>query len=70
MYRNLTGGRKIKYMIYIDRDSGNNLFCCIRILDTYFLTFTVFLSKDASNYLNGGKGYMALVLDDNSLFEA
>lgn len=70
LYRNSTGGRKIKYMVYISRDGGNNLICCIRILDTNFLTFTVFLSKNARNYLNGGEGYMALVLDDNSLFEA
>lgn len=69
-YQNLTGGRKFKYMIYISRDGGDNLICGIRILDTNFLTFTVFLSKSASNYLNGGEGYMALVLDDNSLFEA
>lgn len=68
-YRNLTGGRKIKYMVYISRDKGNNLICGIRILDTSFLTFTVYLSNDANNYLNGGEGYMALVLDDNSLFE-
>lgn len=69
-YRNLTDGRKIKYMIYISRDGGDNLICGIRILDTSFLTFTVFLSKDASNYLKGEEGYIALVLDDNSLFEA
>lgn len=68
-YRNLTGGRMIKYMVFINRDSGNNLICVIRILDTNFLTFTVFLSKDASNYLKGKKGYIALVLDDDSLFE-
>lgn len=70
IYRNSTGGQKIKYMIFISRDSGNNLICCIRILDTNFLAFTVFLSKDASNYLNGEEGYITLVLDDNSLFEA
>ncbi len=69
IYRNLTGGRKIKYMVFISRDRGNNLICGIRILDTTFLTFTVFLSKNASNYLKGGEGYIALVLDDNSLFE-
>lgn len=70
IYRNMTGGCKIKYMIYISRDGGDNLICGIRILDTSFLTFTVFLSKDANNYLNGGEGYIALVLDDDSLFEA
>lgn len=57
-------------MIYINRDGGDNLICGIRILDTSFLTFTVLLSKDASNYLKGEEGYIALVLDDNSLFEA
>ncbi len=70
LYRNLTGGRKMKYMVHISREGGDNLICCIRILDTNLLTFTVFLSKNASYYLNGGEGYMALVLDDNSLFEA
>lgn len=70
IYRNLAGGRKIKYMVCIGQDSGDNLICCIRILDTNLLAFTVFLSKNASNYLNEGKGYTALVLDDNSLFEA
>lgn len=69
LYRNSTGGRKIKYMVYISRDGGDNLICCIRILDINFLTFTVFLSKNASNYLNGREGYTALVLDDNSLVE-
>ena len=69
-YRNLTGGRKIKYMVYISRDGSDNLICGIRILDTRFLTFTVFLSRNASNYLNRRNGYIALVLDDDSLFEA
>ena len=69
LYRNMTDGQKIKYMVYINRDGGNNLICGIRILDTNFLTFTVFLSKDANSYLNGEEGYMAVVLDDNSLIE-
>lgn len=68
-YRNLTGGRNLKHMVYIYRDSGDNLICYIRILDTDFLTFTVLLSKSASNYLNGGGGYVTLVLDNNSLLE-
>ena len=68
-YRSLTDGQEIKYMICIGRDVSDNLICCIRILDTKLLAFTVFLSANASNYLSGGKGYISFVLNDNSLFE-
>lgn len=68
-YQNLTAGRKIKYMVSIFQDAGGNLICGIRILDEDFLTFTVLLSKDACKYLNDGHGYMASVLDDDSLIE-
>lgn len=56
-------------MVCICQDSGNNLICCIRILDIEFLTFTVFLSKNARNYLNEGTTYMTLILDDGSLLD-
>lgn len=68
-YQNLTAGGKIKYMVCIIQDAGGNLVCGIRILDENFLTFTVLLSKDAGGYLDGGHGYMASVLDDDSLIE-
>ena len=65
--RNLIGGRKIKHMVCIVRDGGDNLVCGIRILDENILAFTVLLSKNASNYLNGDKEYITFVFDDNSL---
>lgn len=68
-YSNYNNVCKIKDIVYISRDSGDNLICCIRILNTNFLTFTVFLSQNASNYLNKGTEYITLILDDNSLLE-
>lgn len=45
IYRNMTGGCKIKYMIYVSRDGGDNLICGIRILDTSFLILLFFSQK-------------------------
>lgn len=66
--QNELNSRKINHMVQILRDRDNKLICCVRLLDMNFLTFTVLLTKNASN-LRGKEGYMTLILNDNSLLE-
>lgn len=62
-------GRKMVYIMYLHPDGGDNLICNIRILDSSLLSFTVFLSKNASRYLVGKRDYLSCVLDDGELIE-
>ena len=68
-YEAMSGGHHITYFIYLSADSVDNLICGIRILDENFLTFTVFLARNAKFYLRGQGSYLSAICDDGKLYE-
>lgn len=60
----------VSYTVWLVKDRGNQLVCGIRILNSDFLTFSVFLSKNAENYMKKRKSIVTVITGDGQLIEA
>ncbi|MCR5778199.1 MAG: HNH endonuclease [Lachnospiraceae bacterium] len=60
----------ISYTIWLVNNIGNQLVCGIRILNSNFLTFSVFLSKDARKYMGSGRTIITIITGDGQIIEA
>lgn len=60
----------VSYTVLLVKDKGNQLVCGIRILNSDFLTFSVFLSKNAENYMKKRKSIVTVITGDGQLIEA